>query len=51
LESHELLIPITVSVGTATYPENGTTIEQLLEAIEAATKLAKESGRNRVCLF
>lgn len=50
-ESHELLIPITVSVGTATYPQDGTTSEQLLAAIETANKLAKQSGRNRVVAF
>lgn len=49
--SHELLIPITVSVGTATYPQDGTTSEQLLAAIETANKLAKQSGRNRVVAF
>lgn len=50
-DSHELLIPITVSVGTATYPQDGTTSEQLLAAIETANKLAKQSGRNRVVAF
>lgn len=50
-ESHELLIPITVSVGTATYPQDGTTSEQLLAAIETANKIAKQSGRNRVVAF
>lgn len=50
-ESHELLIPITVSVGIATYPQDGTTSEQLLAAIETANKLAKQSGRNRVVAF
>ncbi|HHW98854.1 MAG TPA: diguanylate cyclase [Firmicutes bacterium] len=51
LESRELLIPITVSVGTATYPQDGTTSEQLLAAIETANKLAKQSGRNRVVAY
>ncbi|NLW16938.1 MAG: diguanylate cyclase [Firmicutes bacterium] len=51
LESRQLLIPITVSIGTATYPQDGTTKEQLLAAIETANRLAKESGRNRVVAY
>ncbi|NLY53042.1 MAG: diguanylate cyclase [Firmicutes bacterium] len=50
-ESQELLIPITVSIGIASHPENGTSTAQLLEAIEAATKCAKANGRNRVCAY
>lgn len=50
-DSVELLIPITVSVGTATYPQDGTTSEQLLAAIETANRLAKQSGRNRVVAY
>ncbi len=39
---------ITVSIGVATFPEDGTTGEALLEAADQAMYLAKRSGRNRV---
>lgn len=49
--SRELLLPITVSIGVAAYPEDGITKEQLLGAIEMANKQAKHSGRNQVCSY
>lgn len=39
---------ITVSIGIATFPEDGTSGEALLEAADQAMYLAKRSGRNRV---
>lgn len=39
---------ITVSIGIATFPEDGTSGEGLLEAADQAMYLAKRSGRNRV---
>ncbi len=39
---------ITISVGVATYPENGCTAGELLEAADMALYAAKQSGKNRV---
>ncbi|MFO0596205.1 MAG: diguanylate cyclase [Myxococcaceae bacterium] len=39
---------VTVSIGVATYPEDGTTGEQVLNAADQAMYVAKRQGRNRV---
>lgn len=39
-----------VSAGVAEYPIHGRDAETLLESAESALRLARESGRNRVCL-
>ncbi|MEW5422126.1 diguanylate cyclase [Amorphus sp. 3PC139-8] len=39
---------ISVSIGVATYPEDGTTEDDLLTAVEAALSTAKHDGRDRV---
>jgi len=40
---------LTVSLGVSTYPEHGTTREQLLDLADKAMYRAKSLGRNRVC--
>jgi len=42
------LLNITVSVGYAVYPENGKTVDTLIEAADQALYKSKEAGRNRV---
>jgi diguanylate cyclase (GGDEF)-like protein len=42
---------ITISIGLATAPEDGTTFEEIVDAADAAMYIAKEAGRNRVELF
>jgi diguanylate cyclase (GGDEF)-like protein len=44
-------IPITISIGIATYPAHGTTVEELLLAVEKAAKYSKDNGKNRITVF
>ena len=44
------LIPVSVSVGVATYPEDGQSSEDLISRADKALYRAKRSGRNRVVL-
>jgi len=44
-------IPVTVSVGVACFPENAETPEQLLARADRALYHAKQTGRDRVCLY
>lgn len=43
-----LLGSITISAGTANFPENGSSKEELLRAVDAALYTAKAQGRDRV---
>ncbi|MCK4304133.1 MAG: GGDEF domain-containing protein, partial [Candidatus Eisenbacteria sp.] len=42
---------LTVSVGVATFDEDGDTIDQLLGRVDEALYMAKKTGRNRACAF
>jgi len=42
---------ITLSIGVASYPLDGESIEKLLEAADSALYRAKALGRNKVCLY
>jgi diguanylate cyclase (GGDEF)-like protein len=44
-------VPVTVSVGAACFPENAVTPEQLLACADRALYHAKQTGRDRVCLY
>ena len=41
---------VTISAGTATYPEHGSERDQLVKAADRGMYLAKQGGRNRVCI-
>lgn len=41
-------LPVTISLGIATYPSRGTTVDELLSAVEKAAKHSKEHGKNQV---
>ena len=40
--------PITCSIGAATYPESGASLDELQMAADLAMYQAKDAGRNRV---
>ncbi len=42
--------PVTISAGAATYPDHGTTRDELMKAADAGLYAAKQAGRNRVLL-
>jgi len=42
-------VKITVSLGVASYPENGKTTKELIEKVDRALYLAKGRGKNLVC--
>jgi diguanylate cyclase (GGDEF)-like protein len=42
---------VTISAGVATYPEDATGLERILEAADTALRKAKAAGRNRTALF
>lgn len=44
-------IPVTVSLGVATFPEDSRLGHELLEAADRALYAAKKAGRNRTCLY
>ncbi len=45
----KLRVKVTVSLGVATCPENGRTVEDLVEKVDQALYLAKGKGKNMVC--
>jgi len=45
----DMLIHITMSIGVATYPQDGATKDELIAAADRTLYKAKQSGRNRVC--
>jgi len=42
---------VTISLGIATFPDDGKSIDDLLQKADAALYSAKESGRNRVVIY
>ena len=46
---NKLEAPITVSAGLVLYPDDGQTVEGLIEEADARLFRAKEAGRNRIC--
>jgi len=47
---NEALREITISIGVATYPLSGSTLEEMLRAADRALYMAKHGGRNQVIM-
>ena len=45
---NQIVPPVTMSVGVATFPEHGATSHALIRAADAALYRAKNGGRNRL---
>jgi diguanylate cyclase (GGDEF)-like protein len=43
-------IPVTISIGVSSYPSNGSSVEELLLAVEKAAKHSKDNGKNQITL-
>lgn len=48
-ETKDSRVKITVSLGVASFPENGRTSKELIERVDQALYLAKGKGKNLVC--
>lgn len=44
-------LKITVSIGVSTYPQDGKDMARLIDRADSALYKAKQSGRNKVCLY
>ena len=51
IKAYDAEVKITLSLGVATYPEDGARIEELTDKADWALYRAKREGRNRVCAF
>jgi GGDEF domain-containing protein len=44
------LFPTTISIGIASYPKHGNTIDSLIDKAESANKRAEDQGKDQVAL-
>ena len=51
IKAYDAEVKITISLGVATYPEDGTQMEELTDKADWALYRAKREGRNRICSF
>ena len=51
LKAYDNVIKVTVSIGSATFPEDGKNLSELLDKADWALYRAKKMGRNRICAF
>lgn len=45
------LLRVTPSIGVASFPEHGETVDQLMQNADVALYTAKKGGRNKICIF
>lgn len=44
-------VPLSVSTGVALCPDHGSNLDQLMISVDAALRMAKESGKGRYCFY
>ena len=44
-------LKVTISIGISTFPEDAEKVSDLIDKADKALYLAKQSGRNKVCLY
>ena len=50
LQSGDEIVQVTISIGIATFPQDGSRVDDLVKAADDAMYKAKESGRDRTVL-
>jgi diguanylate cyclase (GGDEF)-like protein len=48
---YDEVLQVTISIGVSTFPEDGNDASPLIDKADGALYLAKQTGRNRVCLY
>ncbi|VAX36933.1 hypothetical protein MNBD_UNCLBAC01-1831 [hydrothermal vent metagenome] len=51
IKAYDMSIKATLSIGTATFPEDAKKMDEMVDKADWALYRAKKQGRNRVCLF
>lgn len=51
LKAYDNVLKVTVSIGSATFPDDGQNCAELLDKADTALYRAKDAGRNRICAF
>jgi len=51
IKAYDEAIRVTVSLGVATFPEDGRVAEELIDRSDWSLYRAKQTGRNRVCVY
>jgi len=51
INAYDETIKVTISAGVATYPDDAQKIEELIDRSDWSLYRAKQSGRNRVCVY
>lgn len=49
--NNQRVVKVGASIGVAFYPKNGDNVDTLLQCADNAMYQAKQSGKNRVCVF
>ncbi len=51
IRAYDAVVNITVSIGVATYPKNGSSVTEIVDKADWALYRAKKRGRNKICVF
>jgi len=51
IKAYDMIANTTLSIGIATFPKNGHSVDELIDKADWALYRAKKSGRNRICVF